>query len=86
MSSTSIIITLGLLFIVRSQNTMTYLNVLLGSVKWPFFISLCGGEHQSPINIDPLLAVVVKYPRLVFGNYNKVFPETVMNNGHTGKS
>lgn len=60
-------------------------TVSLESFKWPLYITLCGGEHQSPINIDPLLAVVVDYPQLVFGNYDKVFSEAVTNNGHTGK-
>ncbi|XP_045031854.1 putative carbonic anhydrase 3 isoform X2 [Daphnia magna] len=53
------------------------------SVEWPIRISTCGGKHQSPINIDPRKVLVVNYPKLSFGFYDKVFPETVTNNGHT---
>ncbi|XP_057367327.1 putative carbonic anhydrase 3 [Daphnia carinata] len=53
------------------------------SVEWPIHIAPCGGKHQSPININPHKALVVNYPKLSFGFYDKVFPETVTNNGHT---
>ncbi|XP_046449481.1 carbonic anhydrase 2-like [Daphnia pulex] len=53
------------------------------SLKWPIRIAPCGGEHQSPINIEPTKAIVTDYPRLSFVHYDKVFPETVTNNGHT---
>ncbi|XP_046637027.1 carbonic anhydrase 2-like isoform X1 [Daphnia pulicaria] len=53
------------------------------SLKWPIRIAPCGGEHQSPINIEPTKAINTDYPRLSFVHYDKVFPETVTNNGHT---
>ncbi len=59
-------------------------DLLIESLKWPIRIAPCGGEHQSPINIEPSKAVVTDYPRLSFVHYDKVFPETVTNNGHTG--
>ena len=43
----------------------------------------CGGEHQSPININSSTVVRVDFPQFTFLNYDKVFPETVTNNGHT---
>lgn len=60
-------------------------NLSTESVEWPIRIAPCGGIHQSPINIKPTTAVVVDYPRLSFGLYDKVFPESVTNNGHTGR-
>jgi carbonic anhydrase len=57
---------------------------LIESLKWPIRIAPCGGEHQSPINIEPTKAITTDYPRLSFVYYDKVFPETVTNNGHTG--
>ena len=52
--------------------------------EWKEHFSSCGGEHQSPINLDLKKAMAVDYQRFSFNNYNQVFPEMVTNNGHTG--
>jgi carbonic anhydrase len=54
--------------------------------EWKEHFSSCGGEHQSPINLDLSKAMAVDYPKFSFNNYDQVFPEMVTNNGHTGKS
>jgi carbonic anhydrase len=43
----------------------------------------CGGEHQSPINIESNQAIIANYPEFIFHNYDLVFPERLVNNGHT---
>lgn len=53
---------------------------------WPSKSVACGGDRQSPININPALAVQdPDMPVLTFNNYDIVFPQTITNNGHTGK-
>ena len=52
--------------------------------SWPNGPDACGGEHQSPVNIDSNL--VVSDPTILpftFVNYDKIFPQTITNNGHT---
>jgi len=44
---------------------------------------MCGGEQQSPVNLDPLTAVEFDYPTFSFANYDKAFVEVLTNNGHT---
>lgn len=44
----------------------------------------CNGSRQSPIDIDPLTAVWMDYPVFEFGNYDKIAPENINNNGLTG--
>ncbi len=51
---------------------------------WREHESFCGGEHQSPINIDSSKTVIKNYPKFCFHNYDLVFPERLENNGHTG--
>ena len=46
----------------------------------------CGGVHQSPIDINTTTAVIANFYRLAFINYDKIFVETVTNNGYTGDS
>lgn len=58
--------------------------MLKDSKMWREHESFCGGEHQSPINIDSSKAVVTNYPKFCFHNYDLVFPERLENNGHTG--
>jgi carbonic anhydrase len=78
----------GTLYTENSRDCICFHNLIFKyteSVKWPIRIApSCGGEHQSPINIEPTQAVVTDYPRLSFVRYDKVFPETITNNGHTG--
>ena len=52
--------------------------------SWALAYEECGGEFQSPINIDPKTAVRENYPRMTFGNYDKVSAENITNNVHTG--
>lgn len=51
---------------------------------WIEHFSDSKGAHQSPINLISATALVVPYPPLSFGNYDKMLPEIVTNNGHTG--
>ncbi|EFX88103.1 alpha-carbonic anhydrase [Daphnia pulex] len=51
--------------------------------QWPVNFPMCGGEQQSPINLDPFTALEFDYPTFNFFNYDKAFVETVINNGHT---
>ena len=51
---------------------------------WKEHESHCGGEHQSPINIESNQASIANYPEFIFHNYDLVFPERLANNGHTG--
>jgi hypothetical protein len=46
----------------------------------------CGGAHQSPIDISTCDVIGANVSRLTFINYDKIFPETVTNNGFTSKS
>jgi hypothetical protein len=52
--------------------------------NWKEHESHCGGEHQSPINIESNQAIIANYPEFIFHNYDLVFPERLANNGHTG--
>jgi carbonic anhydrase len=58
---------------------------LTGADNWPKDHHDCGGHFQSPINIDPTTAIRENYPRIFFGNYDKVAAENITNNGHTGE-
>ncbi|XP_046637172.1 carbonic anhydrase 14-like isoform X3 [Daphnia pulicaria] len=57
--------------------------MLTDSKMWREHESFCGGEHQSPINIDSSKAGVTNYPKFCFHNYDLVFPERLEKNGHT---
>lgn len=61
------------------------INILnLDPNQWPINYPTCGGERQSPIDLDVVTAIETEYPTLSFGNYNKVIPvESLTNNGHT---
>ena len=59
---------------------MYYLDTKL----WKEHFSACGGEHQSPINLDLKNTIVAEYESFNFHNYDKVYPEIISNNGHTG--
>lgn len=53
--------------------------------SWPSDAAACGGEHQSPVNIDPKKAIQnPEMPAITFINYDKIFPQIITNNGHTG--
>jgi len=53
--------------------------------KWPVKMPSCAGGRQSPVNINPKLAVVdPTIPALTFSNYDVIFPQTCTNNGRTG--
>lgn len=54
------------------------------ALRWKEHFASCGGEHQSPINLDLKNVTVVNYPKFNFTNYDKAFTEMVTNNGHTG--
>ena len=60
-------------------------NDLSDTESWALHYSECGGEFQSPINIDPKTAIRENSPRIVFGNYDRVAAENITNNGHTGQ-
>lgn len=52
--------------------------------SWPSDPDKCGGEHQSPVNIDPALAVQdPDILPLIFVNYGTLFPQVITNDGHT---
>lgn len=53
------------------------------SSLWPVDFPMCGGEQQSPVNLDRLTVIEATYPKLMLANYDKVFVETLSNNGHT---
>jgi carbonic anhydrase len=55
-----------------------------GFLNWMEHESHCGGQHQSPINIESNKAILANYPEFIFHNYDLVFPESLENNGHTG--
>ena len=52
---------------------------------WKDGYPTCGGVHQSPIDISTSDVVGANFSLLTFVNYDKIFPETVTNNGFTGK-
>lgn len=52
-------------------------------VHWKEHFSACGGEHQSPINLDFASAIAADFPSMMFYNYDQVLPEMLTNNGHT---
>ena len=52
---------------------------------WADGVSNCKGEHQSPVDINSIQSIPANVPRMSFFNYDKVFPETITNNGHTGR-
>ena len=60
-----------------SNPTVRFLN-------WKEHESHCGGQHQSPINIESNQAIIANYPEFIFHNYDLVFSERLNNNGHTG--
>lgn len=51
---------------------------------WTADFKQCGGHLQSPVNLNPFTAQYVNYSDFVFGNYDKVAPMNITNNGHSG--
>lgn len=47
--------------------------------------SSCGGNHQSPINIQPSQSVRKSFPKFTFENYGNIDKIDLINNGHTGQ-
>ncbi|XP_045033331.1 carbonic anhydrase 2 [Daphnia magna] len=45
--------------------------------------SSCGGNQQSPIDIQPRSSVTKAFPKLAFHNYGNIDRMILMNNGHT---
>ncbi|EFX88009.1 alpha-carbonic anhydrase [Daphnia pulex] len=45
--------------------------------------SSCGGNHQSPINIQPSQSVRKSFPKFAFQNYGNIDKVDLINNGHT---
>ncbi|EFX88121.1 alpha-carbonic anhydrase [Daphnia pulex] len=62
---------------------MAQLAPIASFLSWREHESHCGGQHQSPINIESATAIIANYPEFVFHNYDLVFPERLENNGHT---
>jgi carbonic anhydrase len=64
---------------------MAQLTSIASFLNWKEHESHCGGQHQSPINIESKDAIIANYPEFNFHNYDLVFPERLENNGYTGK-
>ena len=64
---------------------MAPLSPIASFLKWREHESHCRGQHQSPINIDSNDVISANYPEFVFHNYDLVFPERLVNTGHTGR-
>ncbi|KAG7169302.1 Carbonic anhydrase 2-like 2 [Homarus americanus] len=57
-----------------------------GPENWPKFFPICGGDSQSPVNIETANAQSTIYLPFLFTNYNKKAATTsLMNNGHTAQ-
>ncbi|EFX77528.1 LOW QUALITY PROTEIN: alpha-carbonic anhydrase [Daphnia pulex] len=52
-------------------------------LSWNEQRSHCGGQHQSPINIESNKGFLANYPEFIFHQYDRVFPEILKNDGHT---
>ena len=63
---------------------LTFCYAISDPNHWADGVSNCKGEHQSPVNIDSSKAIKANFSRMSFFNYDKIFPETITNNGHTG--
>jgi len=66
-----------------------YLNYLKPTHRidpdaWTTDYKQCGGHLQSPISLNPFTAQYVNYSDFIFGNYDKVAPMNITNNGHSG--
>ncbi|XP_046449479.1 putative carbonic anhydrase 3 isoform X3 [Daphnia pulex] len=62
---------------------MAQLTHIASFLNWKEHESQCGGQHQSPINIESNDAIIADYPEFIFHNYDLVFPERLENNGYT---
>ncbi|EFX88007.1 alpha-carbonic anhydrase [Daphnia pulex] len=45
--------------------------------------SVCGGNQQSPVDIQPRLSVTKAFPKLTFQNYGNIDKMGLMNSGHS---
>ena len=59
-------------------------TVKAGFLNWMEHKSHCGGQHQSPVNIESDKAFINNFPEFTFHRYEQVFPEILENDGHTG--
>ncbi|EFX88115.1 alpha-carbonic anhydrase [Daphnia pulex] len=65
------------------SNTAPAGSPIANFLNWNEHESHCGGQHQSPINIESNKAFLANYPDFVFHQYDRVFPEILENDGHT---
>ncbi|KZS20469.1 Carbonic anhydrase 6 [Daphnia magna] len=65
-----------------TNSTASYWNYE-DSSSWSQVYDSCNGNYQSPINIDPAKAITKSYPKLIFGNYDRTWPMSITNDGHT---
>jgi len=70
----------------KPQSGMAPANSIANFQNWNEHESHCGGQHQSPINIESNKAFLANYPNFIFHKYDCVFPEVLENDGHTGKA
>ena len=57
-----------------------------GPEEWPNMYPNCGGDQQSPIDIQTNLTVGLNVPYLNFSHYDTITLASMLENGHTGKS
>ena len=68
----------------NSRSTTFLENWILDPTQWGNDTPACGGAHQSPINFDSTTAIFANYSPVNFVNYDKIYQETITNNGYTG--
>ena len=51
---------------------------------WSSHYSACGGDSQSPIDIQPQSSILKSYPEFKFHQYESIANVHITNNGHTG--
>lgn len=57
--------------------------LLIDTSSWQEHYPSCGGEHQSPINLELAASKMIFSPKFDFNNYHQVSQEMITNNGHT---
>lgn len=68
----------------NAKPNMAPANSIASFLNWNEHESHCGGQHQSPINIESNKAFLANYPEFIFHQYDRVFPEILENDGHSG--
>ena len=68
----------------KAKVVISYIFFTDPDTDWPQAYPMCGGENQSPINIDSDNATVADYSSLSFSiGYKFVQKGPLENNGHT---